>query len=136
MAANAERHRVDRRAVAVSVVLAAALIVVSLTAEGAARDDLVAALSYVLAFRLVMFIYTGRRRNALVVLAVPLVFGAVIGEWWAVLLALVNGVFGAVFGVRRDVPKEPLTPRELGIWVGMEAAVLALGVVAGQVGRA
>lgn len=94
-----------------------------------------AALAYVLAFRVVMLAYTGRKRNALVIMAIPLMGGVLIAEWWAVLLSLVNGAFGLIFGVRRDLPRDPLSARALALFVAGEATLLAAGVGTGRLLR-
>ena len=136
MSANSEHgataRRVDGRAVAVCAALAVALVVVAFAVKGPARENLAVALGYALAFRVVLLAYTGRKRNVVVVLLVPLLDGAVIAQWWAILLCLVNGVFIVVFGPRRDVPKDPLTPSEVVLGVLVEGALLAVGVSLGR----
>ena len=121
--------RVDRRAVVATVAVVLAMTAVAIVSDGSARAQILQALTYILAFRLVALVYTGRRRNALVVLSVPVVLGAVIGQWWAVALSLVNAVLSLVFGGRRDVSKPRLTPSEVALFLVIEAALLASGVL-------
>jgi len=128
----ATARRFDGRAVAVCAALAVALVAVAFAVKGPARPNLAVALGYALAFRVVLLAYTGRKRNVVVVLLVPLLGGAIIAQWWAVLLCLVNGVLIVVFGPRRDVPKDPLTPSEVVLAVLVEGALLAVGVSLGR----
>jgi len=131
----AAARRVDGRAVAVCAALAVALIAVAFAVKGPARQNLAVALGYALAFRVVLLAYTGRTRNVSVLLLVPLLGGAIIAQWWAILLCLVNGVLNIVFGPRRDVPKDPLTPREAILAVSLEGALLGVGVSLGSLAR-
>lgn len=127
-----DRRLIDLKLVITTAVAAAAFACVALWVDEPARTPAIQALTYFLAWRLTLAVYTRRKRNRWVILSLPLMGGAWIGEWWAVALALVNPVMVLVFGPRRDMPVEPVTRGEIATFTLIEAALLAVGIALRQ----
>jgi hypothetical protein len=124
-----------RRRIAITVLAAAGFAFAALAVDEPARTPAIQAATYVLAWRLTLLIYIGRRSNPFVFAALPALGGWWIAEWWAVALAGVNLSLALTFWSQRHASREPATWRELAIFVGAETALLAVGVGLGLLTR-
>ena len=106
----------------------AGFAVAALAVDEPARTPAIQAATYVLAWRLTLLIYIGRRSNPFVFAALPALGGWWIAAWWAVALAGVNLTLALVFWRQRHTRPDPATWRELAMFVGGETVLLAVGV--------
>lgn len=123
----------DPRAVAVAVAVAVGFALIAVFVDQPTRGPLLQAATYVLAWRVVILVYTGRPRSPFVLAGLALAGGIWIGDWWAVSLASGNLALWAVFGARNDLPEGEVTRQRAFQFAIAESALLALGVAAGRV---